>query len=75
MTPGLEQPIVLEIDAGQCVGCAICVDVCPDAALAMGPDDLRPVWRAEHCTPCDKCVHECPTAAISLKPGPPTSAR
>ena len=57
---------VLEIDGSQCIGCAICVDVCPDAGLAMGPEDLRPVWLADLCTGCGACVHECPTAAITL---------
>jgi Pyruvate/2-oxoacid:ferredoxin oxidoreductase delta subunit len=57
---------VLQIDNSQCVGCAICVDVCPEAALAMGSDDLRPVWLADRCTACAECVHECPTAAITL---------
>ena len=58
----------LQVDDAQCVGCAICVDVCPEAALAMGPNDLRPTWLADRCTACGECVHECPTAAITLGP-------
>jgi formate hydrogenlyase subunit 6/NADH:ubiquinone oxidoreductase subunit I len=61
-----EYSSVLQIDHGQCVGCAICVDVCPEAALAMGPGDLRPTCLADGCTACGKCVYECPTAAITL---------
>ena len=57
---------MLEIDAAQCVGCAICVDVCPEAALTMGPNALRPAWLPDRCTACGECVHECPTAAITL---------
>jgi len=64
--PSGESSTVLQIDNSQCVGCAICVDVCPDAALAMGPNDLGPVWLADRCTACGECVHECPTAAITL---------
>ncbi len=57
----------LQIDDAQCVGCAICVDVCPDLALAMGPEDLRPTWLTDRCTACGECVYECPTAAITLE--------
>jgi Pyruvate/2-oxoacid:ferredoxin oxidoreductase delta subunit len=63
-----EPSFVLQIDNAQCVGCAICVDVCPEAALAMGPNDLRPAWLADLCTACGECAHECPTAAIILGP-------
>jgi Na+-translocating ferredoxin:NAD+ oxidoreductase RNF subunit RnfB len=58
---------VLEIETSQCVGCAICVDVCPEAAFAMELNDLRPLWLADRCTACAECVQECPTAAISLQ--------
>ena len=61
-----EAPAVLQIDDALCVGCAICVDVCPEAALAMGPEDLCPSWLADRCTACGECVRECPTAAITL---------
>ena len=64
--PSDEPTAVLQVDDTQCVGCAICVDVCPEAALAMGPDDLRPAWLADRCTTCGECVYECPTAAIVL---------
>ena len=56
----------LRIDDAQCVGCAICVDVCRDFALAIGPEDLHPKCLAERCTACGECVYECPTAAITL---------
>jgi len=57
---------MLQIDDAQCVSCAICSDVCSEAALAMGPDDLRPTCLADRCTACGECVRECPTAAITL---------
>jgi formate hydrogenlyase subunit 6/NADH:ubiquinone oxidoreductase subunit I len=56
----------LWLDEGQCIACAICVDVCPQAALAMGSDDLRPTWRVGECNFCGVCAAECPTGAIRI---------
>lgn len=55
---------IVQIDASQCVACAICVDVCAVAALRLGPDDPVPVLQPERCTGCAVCEQECPTAAI-----------
>ena len=52
------------VDENQCVGCAICVDVCSEGALIMGRDDLVPVYLAERCTACGQCAEQCPTGAI-----------
>jgi 2-oxoglutarate ferredoxin oxidoreductase subunit delta len=54
------------IAQGQCIGCAICVDVCPSGALAMGRRDLVPRPIPGRCTACRLCEQECPTEAISL---------
>jgi NAD-dependent dihydropyrimidine dehydrogenase PreA subunit len=58
------------IEQGQCVGCAICVDVCPSEALALGRTDLTPRQIDGRCTGCAICVRECPTGAITLLRAP-----
>ncbi len=58
--------VAFRLDAGQCVGCAVCADACPERALVMGSSELRPVWIAARCTNCGICEAECPTAAIRL---------
>ena len=63
-TPGIE----FRLDGSQCVGCAVCADVCLDFALVMGSTDLRPTWLAALCTGCGLCEVECPTAAIRMAP-------
>ena len=46
------------------MACGICVDVCPEAALRLGPDDVLPTFLPDRCTGCAACEEECPTSAI-----------
>ena len=57
----------LLIEEAQCVGCAICADVCATGALVMEHDDLLPQWTAALCTLCRNCELECPTEAVSIR--------
>lgn len=47
----------------KCNGCWLCFVYCPDAVIAMTPDD-RPQIDYEHCKGCQICVQECPTGAL-----------
>ncbi len=58
--------VVLRMEQDQCIGCAICVDVCPHGALAMDRTDLVPRQIPGRCTACSICVLQCPTGAITL---------
>jgi Pyruvate/2-oxoacid:ferredoxin oxidoreductase delta subunit len=59
--------VEFHLEEGQCVSCAICADVCPELALSMSHQDLRPTWIASRCTACRICERECPTAAIAFR--------
>ena len=61
--PGLH----FHLDQGQCVGCAICADVCADGALRLDAAALRPEWFAARCSGCRLCEQECPTGAIAVR--------
>lgn len=56
----------LDLEESQCVGCAICSDVCPTRAWFMGRADLLPIWTAERCNGCTLCALHCPTGAITV---------
>jgi len=51
------------IDRERCMNCGLCIDICPEQAIDMGPivaiDSIK-------CTGCGSCIKECPNEAISL---------
>jgi len=49
---------------GSCIGCGICVETCPENALAQTPQGVA-IDRAL-CTGCGLCTEECPTTAMEL---------
>ncbi|MDK2825316.1 MAG: 4Fe-4S ferredoxin [Methanolobus sp.] len=64
----------LDFDYKRCVGCGICVDICPTKALELGPMqeistglDAPPVMMdLEKCTFCSMCANFCPVHAFKM---------
>ncbi|MDD5447907.1 MAG: 4Fe-4S binding protein [Actinomycetota bacterium] len=54
------------IDAEECTGCAICIDVCENGVLDM-EDDVAIVANPDSCTGCGDCSEECPVEAIIME--------
>jgi heterodisulfide reductase subunit A len=61
-------PIVSHVDKDTCIGCKICVSLCPYQAIQMVKVDGKP--KAEtivaSCKACGICAAHCPTFAISM---------
>lgn len=62
----------VEIKSMTCKGCAICVEVCPEACLAMSDNFNKsghyypePV-AIEKCTGCGACANLCPDFAVTV---------
>lgn len=49
----------------KCIGCQTCVNACPQGALELTPEGIRPVEGVE-CLLCGRCAEECPTMALEL---------
>jgi 4Fe-4S ferredoxin len=64
----------LDYDYKRCVGCGICVGLCPTTALELGPMqeistglDAPPVMmELEKCTFCSMCANFCPVHAFKM---------
>ena len=54
-----------QIDADKCLGCELCVKLCPKQALAMR-DNVAVVANPKACDYIGACQEICPTEAISL---------
>ncbi|GAB4528263.1 MAG: hypothetical protein Kow0063_04300 [Anaerolineae bacterium] len=54
-----------QIDSGRCIGCELCVKLCPANALGL-VNGIAAVTAPERCTYSGICQEICPTEAISL---------
>lgn len=56
------------IDEDACVGCALCLAICPVDAILGAPRRMHTVI-ARECTGCGLCLPACPVDCIDLIPG------
>jgi electron transport complex protein RnfB len=53
------------IDEAWCIGCTLCLPVCPTDAI-VGSNKRMHTVMATHCTGCELCLPVCPVDCISL---------
>lgn len=58
----------LRYDAGRCVNCGRCRQVCPHAVFAEGPGRVE-LARPSACMECGACARNCPVEAITVQSG------
>ncbi len=64
----IEGTATLEVDRQRCVGCGMCIVVCPHRIFAFAADGLE-VQDANLCMECGACARNCPVKAITVTPG------
>ena len=66
-TNGVESPrAVAVIDEAWCIGCTLCLPVCPTDAI-LGSNKMMHTVIEQHCTGCELCIAVCPVDCISLE--------
>ncbi len=60
-------PAIAVIDESMCIGCTICIEICPVDAI-VGAMKLMHTIIAGVCTGCELCVAPCPVDCIGLVP-------
>lgn len=61
--PTDKRPVV---DAEECTGCGLCIDVCEHECLDL-VDDIASMVNAEACIGCGDCAEECPVEAVAME--------
>ena len=60
--------VTLQLSPQRCIGCGMCVNVCPHAVFEMDGKKARIVNR-DDCMECGACAQNCPTMAIAVHAG------
>jgi 2-oxoacid:acceptor oxidoreductase delta subunit (pyruvate/2-ketoisovalerate family) len=53
------------IDNDKCIGCQLCVKLCPEGCIKMA--DSKAVIDFDYCKGCGLCADQCPMKAIDMK--------
>ena len=64
----LKDVVTLELDREKCVGCGICLMVCPHEVLRMNNGYVG-IENRDLCMECGACALNCPTEAVTVTSG------
>jgi ferredoxin len=65
----LKDVVTLKLHEDRCMGCGVCVDVCPHAVIGMNGDGRAWIRDRDACMECGACSRNCPTEAFSVQTG------
>ena len=58
----------LKLDVEKCIGCGMCVNVCPHAVFVV-ENRKAAITNVDRCMECGACAGNCPVDAIAVKKG------
>jgi ferredoxin len=64
----LKDVVTLRLDREKCIGCGMCLLVCPQAVLSQSNGKVDIVNR-DACMECGACARNCPVNAFNVRPG------
>jgi ferredoxin len=64
----LKNVSTLQLDAGLCTGCGLCLAVCPQEVLFRENGRVRVLDR-DRCMECGACARNCPSGAVTVQTG------
>jgi NAD-dependent dihydropyrimidine dehydrogenase PreA subunit len=64
----LKNVVTLQMDQEKCVGCRMCLIVCPQAVFTMNKRRAI-ITNRDACMECGACARNCPTEALTVQAG------
>jgi NAD-dependent dihydropyrimidine dehydrogenase PreA subunit len=64
----LKNVVTLQLDSDKCVGCGMCINVCPHGVFELTESKAR-IADIESCMECGACAKNCAFSAITVTPG------
>lgn len=64
----LKDVVTLELDGEKCIGCCMCLMVCPHAVFSMNNSHVT-IEDRNACMECGACAKNCPAEALSVQVG------
>lgn len=64
----LKDVVTLKLDQERCIGCGMCLLVCPHAVMSLSNGKVDVVNR-DACMECGACARNCPAEALNVRPG------
>jgi ferredoxin len=61
-----KEMIWIDVNADRCVGCRLCVLICPENVLGMVGEYVAAALNPDKCNLCMDCVKECTENAIQI---------
>ena len=64
----LRDVVTLRLDEKKCVGCGVCLNVCPHAVLRLTNGKVG-IANRDACMECGACSRNCPAEALQVRSG------
>lgn len=55
------------IDTEKCIGCGLCVEMCPEGGVLAMEDEISKVVNIDRCSGCRSCEVNCEYGAVKVQ--------